>query len=147
MFTEFSGPAVATLHLRFSSLDSPQREIEMFFTYGASGGDPSPIKYFCTLGIGSVPGRSRDIVSMGCAQTQFSDDCQPLLRQERDLGFGNENAFELYYVAVLTWVAQCNSQVEVIDSGFAGPIQRIASADRSHPALLAGLCVSVASLV
>src|SRR6516225_6096 len=132
MFTEFPSPQLP-LCIRDSPLwTRPQGEIELFFTYGASGGDPGPIKYFYTLGIGIVPGRSGDSVSIGCAQTQFSDDCLPLFRRERDLGFGNENAFELYYVAVLTWVAQCNAQVEVIDSGFAGPTQRVASADRPH---------------
>ena len=83
----------------------PTRGIGLFFTFGASDGNPNPIQYFYNLGIGGngvVPGRPQDNFGIGWARTQFSDDFVPLLRQTLALGLTVENAIELYYNAVVT---------------------------------------------
>ena len=73
----------------------PKRGIGIFFTFGASDGNPNPIQYFYSVGMGGngvVPRRPGDNFGIGWARTQFSDDFVPLLRQKLNLGLNSENA-------------------------------------------------------
>ena len=56
----------------------PKRGIGVFFGFGASDGNPNPIKYSFLTGIGGkgvVPGRPDDTFGLGVARTQFSTPC------------------------------------------------------------------------
>jgi porin len=82
-----------------------KRGIGIFFTFGASDGNPNPIDYFYSVGFsgnGVVPRRPHDNFGVGWARTQFSDDFVPLLRQKLNLGLNTENAIELYYNGAVT---------------------------------------------
>jgi porin len=90
----------------------------VFFSYGTSAGNPNPIKYAWIAGIGGkgvVPGRLDDSFGLGFAQTHFSDDFLPFLRQKLNLGLDNENAFEMYYNASITKWLTASADLQVID--------------------------------
>ena len=96
----------------------PKHGIGVFFSYGASAGNPNPIKYALIAGIGGkgvVPGRLDDSFGLGFAQTHFSDDFLPFLRQKLNLGLDNENAFEMYYNASITKWLTASADLQVID--------------------------------
>jgi porin len=98
----------------------PKRGIGMFFTFGASDGNPNPIQYFYGLGIGGngvVPRRPKDNFGVGWARTQFSDDFVPLLRQKLDLGLNSEDAIELYYNAAVTPWLHGTLDLQIVNSG------------------------------
>jgi porin len=96
----------------------PKRGIGVFFTFGASDGDPNPIKYTYSMGIGGngvVPGRPRDTFGIGWARTEFSDDFLPFLRQQLRLGLEREDAVELYYNASITSWLNATLDLQVIE--------------------------------
>ena len=77
----------------------PKHGIGMFFSFGASDGNPNPIRYALLAGIGGkgvVPGRADDSFGLGIARTQFSSDFAPFLRQQLSLGLQHEDALEIY---------------------------------------------------
>jgi porin len=77
----------------------------VFFAFGASDGDPNPIRYSFLAGIGGkgvVPSRPNDSFGIGIARTQFSSEFAPFLRQALNLGLQHEDAIEMYYNAALT---------------------------------------------
>jgi porin len=95
-----------------------KRGIGMFFTFGASDGDPNPVQYFYNVGIGAnglVPGRPDDKFGVGWSRTQFSDGLAPLLRQKLNLGLEIENDFEIYYNAALTPWLQATLDLQIVD--------------------------------
>jgi porin len=60
----------------------PKHGIGLFFGFGASDGNPNPVKYAFVTGIGGkgvVPGRTDDTFGLGIARTQFSSDFVPFL--------------------------------------------------------------------
>jgi Carbohydrate-selective porin, OprB family len=94
--------------------------IGLFFTFGASDGNPNPLQYFYNLGIGGngvVPGRPQDTFGIGWARTQFSGDFVPLLRQTLDLGLTVEDAIELYYNAVVTAWLNATLDLQIVNPG------------------------------
>lgn len=91
----------------------------MFFSCGASDGDPNPIKTSLLAGIGGkgVAGRPDDTYGAGFARTQFSSAFVPLLRQQLGLGLDHEDAFEMYYNLALTGWLTVTADLQVIDPG------------------------------
>jgi porin len=98
----------------------PKRGVGLYFTFGASDGDPNPIQYFYNLGIGGngvVPGRPQDNFGIGWARTQFSGDFVPLLRQTLGLGLTVENAIELYYNTAVTPWLNATLDLQIVNPG------------------------------
>jgi porin len=98
----------------------PDGGIGLFFAYGASDGNPNPLRYSLSAGIGGkgvVPGRPADTFGVGFASTRFSSEFVPFLRAQLDLGLQHENAFELYYnAAVLGWLT-ASADLQVVQPG------------------------------
>ena len=96
----------------------PKRGIGIFFTFGATDGNPNPIKYSYAMGIGGngvVPGRPNDTFGLGWARTEFSSHFVPFLRQRLDLGLDHEDAIELYYNAAITPWLNATADLQIID--------------------------------
>ena len=90
----------------------------MAVTFDASDGNPNPIKYSYSMGIGGngvVPGRPNDNFGLGWARTKLSSEFVPFLREQiPSLGLERENAIELYYSAALTrWLKSAVSSPKV----------------------------------
>src|SRR5262245_4613602 len=96
----------------------PTRGVGLFFRFGASDGNPNPVKYFYSAGIGGkgvVPTRPNDTFGFGWARTQLSDDFVPFLRDRLNLGLNHEDAYEAYYnVAVAPWLG-VTVNLQVVD--------------------------------
>src|SRR5262249_23905689 len=77
------------------------RGLGMFFRFGASDGNPNPIKYGYNVGVsgsGIVPGRPRDSFGVGWARTELSDKFLPEVRARiAGIGLDKEDAVEMYY--------------------------------------------------
>jgi len=98
----------------------PKRGIGIFFTFGTTDGNPNPIKYSYSMGIGGngvVPGRPNDSIGVGWARTEFSSEFVPFLRQRLDLGLDDEDAVEMYYNAALTGWVNATLDLQVINPG------------------------------
>ena len=93
--------------------------VGVFFSFGASDGNPNPIKTSLLAGIGGkgVAGRPDDTYGAGFARTQFSSAFVPLLRQQLGLGLDHEDAFEMYYNLALTGWLTVTADLQVIDPG------------------------------
>jgi porin len=94
------------------------RGIGIFFTFGASDGNPNPISYSYSMGIGGngvVPGRPRDTFGVGWARTEFSDDFLPFLRQQLRLGLDREDAVEIFYNASVTSWLNATLDLQIIE--------------------------------
>jgi porin len=103
----------------WSPAGAPDRGVGLFFRFGASDGNPNPVKYAYNVGFsfnGLVPGRPKDNIGLGWARTQFSGDFVPFLRQQLDLGLNVEDAVEIYYNAVLTPWLNLNVNLQVVKS-------------------------------
>ena len=89
--------------------DDPKRGIGVFFAFGASDGNPCPIKYTYTMGLGGngvIPGRPDDNFGVGWARVEISSDYVPFLRQRLHLGLDREDIIETYYnVALTPWLS------------------------------------------
>ena len=95
----------------------PKHGIGIFFSFGASDGNPNPLKYAFSTGIGGkgvVPGRPDDSFGLGFSRTQFSSDFVPFLNQHLNLGLQHEDAFETYYNAALTQWLSATADLQVI---------------------------------
>ena len=93
--------------------------IGVFFSAGASDGNPNPIKYAFIAGLGGngVPGRPDDSFGVGIARTQFSSAFVPFLRQRLNLGLDHEDALEAYYNFAITGWLTATADLQVIDPG------------------------------
>lgn len=93
--------------------------IGVFFSFGASDGNPNPIKYAFLGGVGGkgVPGRPNDSYGAGFARTQLSSAFVPFLRQQLNLGLDHENTFETYYNLALTGWLSVTADLQIIDPG------------------------------
>jgi porin len=92
--------------------------IGIFLTYGVSDGNPNPIKFSFTGGIGGkgvVPGRADDTFGLGFATTHFSGAFLPFLREQLALGIDHETAFESYYNAALTGWLDLGVDLQVVN--------------------------------
>lgn len=97
-----------------------KRGIGLFFSFGATDGNPNPIQYSYLMGIGGkgvFNGRPNDSFGVGWARTQFSDQFVPLLRERLGLGLDHEDAIELYYTAAITPWLNLSPNLQVINSG------------------------------
>ena len=98
----------------------PKRGIGLFFSFGATDGNPNPIQYSYLMGIGGkgvFSGRPHDSFGIGWARTQFSDQFVSLLRDNLDLGLDHENAIEMYYTVAITPWLNVSPNLQVINSG------------------------------
>jgi porin len=93
--------------------------IGVFFSAGASDGNPNPIKWAFLAGIGGkgVPGRADDSYGVGIARTQFSNAFVPFLRQQLGLGLDHEDALEMYYNLAITGWLTATADLQVVDPG------------------------------
>jgi len=94
--------------------------IGVFFSAGASDGNPNPIKYAFLAGLGGkgmVPSRPNDTFGLGVARTQFSSAFVPFLRERLDLGLEHEDAFEAFYNLAITGWLSVTADLQVIDPG------------------------------
>jgi porin len=92
--------------------------IGVFFSAGASDGNPNPIKYAFLAGLGGkgmVPGRPNDTFGAGFARTQFSSAFIPFLRDRLDLGLDHEDSFEAYYNFAVTGWLSLTADLQVVD--------------------------------
>jgi porin len=99
--------------------NKPKQGVGLFFAFGASDGNPNPLKYSFLAGVGGkgVPGRAEDSYGLGFAKTQFSSAFVPFLRERLDLGLGRENAFEAYYNLALAGSINLTADVQVVNPG------------------------------
>jgi len=98
----------------------PKHGIGVFFNFGASDGNPNPIKYAFLTGIGGkgvILGRTDDTFGVGWARSQFSSDFLPFLRQALDLGLEHEDAIEMYYSAALTPWLTATADLQIVNPG------------------------------
>jgi porin len=98
----------------------PKHGIGIFFNFGASDGNPNPIKYAFLTGIGGkgvIPGRADDSFGLGWGRSQFSSDFVPFLRQTLNLGLKHEDAIEMYYNAAITPWLNATADLQIIDPG------------------------------
>ena len=103
----------------WSPQGDPNRGVGLFFRFGASDGNPNPVKYAYNVGVsvnGMLPGRPKDTLGVGWARTQFSSEFVPFLRQKLDLGLNVENAVEMYYNAAITPWFNLALDLQVVDS-------------------------------
>ena len=90
----------------------------VFFSVGASDGNPNPIKYAFLAGIGGkgvVPSRPEDSFGVAIARTQFSSAFVPFLRQNLNLGLDHEDALEAYYNLAITGWLSATADLQIID--------------------------------
>jgi porin len=93
--------------------------IGVFFSAGASDGNPNPIKYSFLAGLGGkgmVPNRPNDTFGLGVARTQFSSAFVPFLRERLDLGLEHEDSFEAYYNLALTGWLSVTADLQIVNS-------------------------------
>jgi porin len=98
----------------------PKHGIGVFFNFGASDGNPNPIKYAFLAGIGGkgmIPGRGDDTYGIGWARSQFSSEFVPFLRQTLNLGLNHEDAIEMYYNAALTPWLNATADLQIVNPG------------------------------
>jgi len=93
--------------------------VGLFFSFGATDGNPNPIQSSYTMGIGGkgVPGRPNDSFGVGWARTQFSNQFVPLLRESLGIGLDHEDAIEMYYTAAVTPWLNVSPNLQIINSG------------------------------
>ena len=124
----------------------PKRGLGLFFTFGASDGNPNPLRYFYNAGIGGngvVPGRPQDNFGIGWARTQFSGDFVPLLRQTLGLGLDVEDAIELYYNAAVTPWLNATLDLQIVKSSLKKTLDASGTLREVNTAVLPGLRLDV----
>jgi porin len=95
-----------------------KRGIGMFFNFGASDGNPNPIKYSYAAGIGGngpISGRPHDNFGVAWSRTQFSDNFVPFLRQRLHLGLDHEDAVEIFYNAAITQWLRMSLDLQIVN--------------------------------
>ena len=125
----------------WQAANTPNKGLGVFFSFGASDGNPNPIKHSYLAGLGGkdvVPGRANDNFGLGFAYTQFSNDFLPFLRERLNLGLDNEKAFEMYYNAALTAWLDLSGDLQIVYPGFAKTLTGLQLTD-VNTAVVAGL--------
>lgn len=91
--------------------------VGVFFRFGASDGDPNPMQYFFSGGIGGkglIPGRSLDRFGVGVYYLDVSSIKLRFGNQTRSF-LGNESGFEAFYnIAITPWLL-FTPDIQVID--------------------------------
>jgi porin len=124
----------------------PKHGIGVFFDFGASDGNPNPIKYAYIAGIGGkgvIPGRLDDTFGVGWARTQFSSDFVPFLRQALNLGLEHEDAIEMYYSAALTPWLTGTADLQVVNPSLQKALNSSQQLTNNDTAVVAGLRLRV----
>ena len=91
----------------------------MFFSFGATDGNPNPVQYTYVTGIsgkGLISSRPNDSFGIGWARTQFSDQFLTFMREKLDIGMQVEDAIELYYTARVTPWLNISPDLQIINS-------------------------------
>lgn len=104
----------------WSLAGDPSRGIGVFFRFGASDGNPNPVKYAYSAGIsgnGIVPHRPQDTFGIGWVRAQYSGQFIPFLRDRLNLGFNNEDAVEMYYNAAITRWLGTSLDLQILNPG------------------------------
>lgn len=120
----------------------PDRGIGLFFGAGTSDGNPNPVKYSFSAGIGGkgiVPGRPGDTFGIGWSLAQYSDDFLPFLRQNLNLGLQSETAVEAYYNVALTPALGLTLDLQAVEPGMKKQLNAAGQLEDVHTAFLAGL--------
>jgi porin len=120
----------------------PKRGIGVFFTFGATDGNPNPIKYSYSMGIGGngvVPGRPRDTFGVGWARTEFSDDFLPFLREQLRLGLEREDAVEIFYNASVTSWLNATLDLQIIEPALTKTLSSSRRLESVDTTVVAGL--------
>lgn len=120
----------------------PDRGIGLFFGAGTSDGNPNPIQYSFTAGIGGkgiVPGRPGDSFGIGWSRAQFSSDFVPFLRQRLDLGLDHEDVVEAYYNAALTPALGLTLDLQAIAPALTKQLNAAGQLEDLNTAFMAGL--------
>jgi porin len=102
----------------WSPAGDPARGVGVFFRFGASDGDPNPVKYHFSTGVegkGIVPGRPRDTFGIGWYRAELSDKFFPFLREQLKLGLEREDAVEVYYNAAITPWLNVTADLQIIN--------------------------------
>jgi porin len=120
------------------------RGIGMFFRFGASDGNPNPIKYGYNVGVsgnGIIPGRLRDSFGIGWARTVFSDKFLPVVRDRiAGVGLNKEDAVEMYYNFEITRAVSATLDLQIIDPAIGKQLDRTAQRlEDVNTAVVAGL--------
>jgi porin len=99
--------------------DDPKRGIGVFFVFGASDGNPCPIKYTYSVGVGArgvIPRRPDDNFGVAWGRVEFSSKFVPFLRQKLSLGLEREDAIEMYYKMALTPWLEVTPDLQIINT-------------------------------
>ena len=126
--------------------NDPKHGVGVFFGFGASDGNPNPVKYAFLTGLGGkgvVPGRPDDSLGIGIARTQFSNAFVPFLRQQFNLGLQHEDAIEMYYnISVTQWL-NVTADLQVINPGLKKALNEIGRLANVDTAVVGGARVRV----
>ena len=120
----------------------PDRGIGLFTGIGTSDGNPNPIKYSFTAGIGGkgiVPGRPGDSFGIGWSRAQFSSDFVPFLRNNLGLGLSHEDTVEAYYNMALTPALGLTLDLQAIDPALKKQLNAAGQLEDVNTAFMAGL--------
>jgi arylsulfatase A-like enzyme len=120
----------------------PKRGVGIFFTFGATDGNPNPIQYSYSMGIGGngvIPGRPDDNFGVGWAHTDFSSHFVPFLRQQLHLGLAHEDAIEMYYNVALTPWLNVTADLQIINPGLKKTLDSAGRLRDVDTAVVAGL--------
>jgi porin len=124
----------------------PGRGIGVFFTFGMSDEDTSPVEYAYLVGIGGngvVPRRPDDTFGVGWARSEFSDDLVPFLRDALDLGLDHEDVVEVFYnVAITSWL-NATLDLQVVEPGLEKKLASSGGLDDVDTAVIGGLRLRV----
>ena len=93
--------------------------VGVFFAAGVSDGNPNPIKYTFSAGVGGkgVPTRPDGSYGIGLTRTQFSSAFVPFLRERLNLGLDHEDALEAYYNLAITGWLTATADLQVVKPG------------------------------
>src|SRR5262245_24204773 len=104
------------------------RGIGMFFRFGASDGNPNPVKYAYNVGVsgnGVIPGRLRDSFGVGWVHTDFSDKLFQAVRTRfSGVGLGKEDTVEMYYNFATTRAISTTLDLQIVDPGVGKQLDR-----------------------
>jgi porin len=104
------------------------RGIGMFFRFGASDGNPNPVKYAYNVGVsgnGVIPGRLRDSFGVGWVHTDFSDKLFSAIRTRfAGVGMDKEDAVEMYYNFEITRAISTTLDLQIVDPGLGKQLDR-----------------------
>jgi porin len=120
--------------------------VGVFFNFGASDGNPNPIRYAFLTGLGGkgmIPGRADDTYGVGWARTQFSSEFIPFLRQALNLGLNHEDAIEMYYNVALTPWLNATADLQIVNPGLQRSLNSNMQLTNIDTAVVAGLRLRV----